>query len=49
MFAGADVLIEDGDVMMVIQVLRDYFQPDAVDRVFAQAEKFHSTSALPIL
>ena len=34
--------MEGGDVMLVGQALRDYFQPDAVDRVFAQMEKFHS-------
>ena len=42
MFPGADVLMEDGGVMLVIQVLRDYFQPDAAHRVFAQMERFHS-------
>ena len=42
MFSGAAVLMEGGDGMMVIQVLRDYFQPDAVDRIFAQAERFQS-------
>ena len=35
MFSGADVLMVGGDVILVSQVLRDYFQPDAVDRVFA--------------
>ena len=34
--------MEGGDVMLVAQVLRDYFQPDAADRVFAQVEKFTS-------
>ena len=42
MFSGADVLMEGCDVMLVVQVLRDYFQPDAVDRIFTQAEKFQS-------
>ena len=30
------------DVRLVIQTLRDYFQPDAVDHVFAQVERFMS-------
>ena len=34
--------MEGGDVMFVSQVLRGYFQPDAVDRVFTQVEKFTS-------
>ena len=32
--------MEGGDVMLVVQVLRDYFQQDAVDRVFTRMEKF---------
>ena len=43
-FSGADVLMAGGDVIMVIQALRDYFRPDAVDRVFTQMEKFHSNA-----
>ena len=42
MFSGSDVLMEGGDVTLVIQVLRDYFQPDAADHVSTQMGKFHS-------
>ena len=42
LFSGGDTLMEGGDVMLVVQVLRDYFQPDAVDRIFTQVEKFTS-------
>ena len=34
--------MEGGDVMLVAQVLRGYFQPDAVDRISTQVEKFTS-------
>ena len=34
--------MEGGDVMLAVQVLRDYFQPDAVGRIFTQVEKFTS-------
>ena len=42
MFSGADALMEGADVMLVVQASRDYFQPDAVDRIFSQVEKFKS-------
>ena len=42
LFSGGDTLMEGGDAMLVVQVLRDYFQPDAVDRVSAQAERYQS-------
>ena len=34
--------MEGGHVMLVVQVLRDHFQPDAADRIFTQVEKFTS-------
>ena len=34
--------MEGCDVLLVIQTLRGRFQPDAVDRVFAQVERFTS-------
>ena len=42
MFSGADTLMEGCDVMLVAQALRDYFQPDAVGRIFSRVEKFAS-------
>ena len=30
------------DVRLVIQTLRDYFQPDAADHIFTQVERFMS-------
>ena len=42
MWSGADALMEGGDVMLVAQALRDYFQPDAAGRIFTQVEKFTS-------
>ena len=42
MFPGADAQMEGGDAMLAVQVLRDYFQPDAVGRIFTQVEKFTS-------
>ena len=34
--------MEGCDAMLVAQELRDYFQPDVVDRIFTQGEKFQS-------
>ena len=31
-----------GDVMLVVQTLRDYLQPDAADHIIAQVDKFTS-------
>ena len=41
-FSGADVLMEGCGATLVAQASRDYFQPDAADRVFAQAARFQS-------
>ena len=30
------------DVMLVVQTLRDYFQPDAIDHIFTHVDKFAS-------
>ena len=38
--AGGDTLTQGDDVTTAIQALRDYFQPDAVDHIFKQADKF---------
>ena len=40
MSSGADILMEGCDVTLVAQVLRDYFQPNEVDRIFTQVENF---------
>ena len=42
MYSGVDALMEGGDVMLVVQVLRDFSQPDAADRFFSQVGKFTS-------
>ena len=42
LFSGGDTLVVGGDVMLVVQVLRDYFQPPAADQFFSHAGKFMS-------
>ena len=42
LFSGGDTPTEGGDALLVIQTLRDYFQPDAADRILTQVEKFTS-------
>ena len=42
LFSGGDSLMDGDDVRMVFQTSRDYFQPHAVDRIFAQVDKFTS-------
>ena len=40
--SGGDTLMAGCDVRMVLQTLRDYFQPNAFDRIFTQMERFTS-------
>ena len=40
--SGGDTLMAGCDVRMVMQTSRDYFQPDAFDRVFTQMDRFMS-------
>ena len=40
MFSGGDTLMQGDDVRTVLQALKDYFQPDAVDYIFTQVAKF---------
>ena len=38
--SGGDVMMNGADAALVLQALRQYFQPDAVDQVFQQIDKF---------
>ena len=40
LFSGGDTRMEGDDVVMVVQTLQNYFQPDAADRVFTLVDKF---------
>ena len=38
--AGGDAFTQEEDVGAILEIPRDYFQPDAVDRVYQQVTKF---------
>ena len=42
LFTGIDSPMEGDDVRMVPQTSRDYFRPDAADRISTQVDKFTS-------
>ena len=45
LYSGGDLLTQGDDVMTAIQALRVYFQPDAIDHIVKQADKFASILA----